>query len=84
MPRTLELTLKRPDKSMKIQKQVPSTAIQKKNARFLGSAAGQKNCPVHSRRPSRLARRLKRMRPGTMYPAEAAGRRADAAFPPVR
>lgn len=48
MPRTLELTLKRPDKSMKNTKQVPSTAIQKKNARFLGSAAGQKNCPVHS------------------------------------
>jgi hypothetical protein len=27
---------------------VPSTAIQKKNARFLGSAAGRKNCLVHS------------------------------------
>ena len=33
---------------------MPSTANQKKNARFLGSAAGQKNCPVHSRRPSRM------------------------------
>lgn len=33
---------------------MPSTAIQKKNARFLGSAAGRKNCLVHSRRPIRL------------------------------
>ena len=48
MPRTLELTLKQPDKSMKNTKTSAKHSKPKENARFLGSAAGQKNCPVHS------------------------------------